>query len=225
MSVRLFDYNYVVQYLPGVKNTVADFLSRMPLPSKDTDEFQNTDEDGKEDMWVAIVEEGICKGIMRDEWNTEQNSDEVMKELSVMITKGTNASPFELMRGRPPMSKDNVGWLKDAKRVEWCPEEVKTNIEKAQDKYKKHYDDIHKCKEFNLCVGDVVRVKSNKHTIKGQKRRYVVSVAECSPFPNALRWDFCTCWLLLEAFENGGRETVTEADGATARLPSTMYLE
>ncbi|KAJ1157085.1 hypothetical protein NDU88_009800 [Pleurodeles waltl] len=57
MSVRLFDYNYVVQYLPGVKNTVADFLSRMPLPSKDTDEFQNTDEDGKEDMWVAIVEE------------------------------------------------------------------------------------------------------------------------------------------------------------------------
>ncbi|KAJ1112908.1 hypothetical protein NDU88_001169 [Pleurodeles waltl] len=59
MSVRLFDYNYVVQYLPGVKNTVADFLSRMPLPSKDTDEFQNTDEDGKEDMWVAIVEEGI----------------------------------------------------------------------------------------------------------------------------------------------------------------------
>ncbi|KAJ1154870.1 hypothetical protein NDU88_007613 [Pleurodeles waltl] len=52
MSVRLFDYNYVVQYLPGVKNTVADFLSRMPLPSNDTDEFQNTDEDGKDDMWV-----------------------------------------------------------------------------------------------------------------------------------------------------------------------------
>ncbi|KAJ1092144.1 hypothetical protein NDU88_005256 [Pleurodeles waltl] len=77
MSVRLFDYNYVVQYLPGVKNTVADFISRMPLPSKDTDEFQNTNEDGKEDMWVAIVEEGICNGIMRDEWNTEQNSDEI----------------------------------------------------------------------------------------------------------------------------------------------------
>ncbi|KAJ1128133.1 hypothetical protein NDU88_006512 [Pleurodeles waltl] len=61
MSVRLFDYNYMVQYLPGVKNTVADFLSRMPLPSKDTDEFQNTDEDGKEDMWVAIVEEGSLR--------------------------------------------------------------------------------------------------------------------------------------------------------------------
>ncbi|KAJ1209164.1 hypothetical protein NDU88_004542 [Pleurodeles waltl] len=88
MSVRLFDYNYVVQYLPGVKNTVADFLSRMPLPSKDTDEFQNSDEDGKDDMWVAIVEESVCNGIMRDEWNTEQNLDEAMKELSVMITKG-----------------------------------------------------------------------------------------------------------------------------------------
>ncbi|KAJ1146193.1 hypothetical protein NDU88_012473 [Pleurodeles waltl] len=88
MSVRLFDYNYVVQYLPGVKNTVADFLSRMPLPSNDTDEFQNSDEDGKDDMWVAIVEEGVCNGIMRDEWNTEQNLDEVMKELSIMITKG-----------------------------------------------------------------------------------------------------------------------------------------
>ncbi|KAJ1178414.1 hypothetical protein NDU88_003660 [Pleurodeles waltl] len=88
MSVHLFDYNYVVQYLPGVKNMVADFLSRMPLPSNDTDEFQNTDEDGKDDMWVAIVEEGVCNGIMRDEWNTEQNLDEALKELSVMITKG-----------------------------------------------------------------------------------------------------------------------------------------
>ncbi|KAJ1143099.1 hypothetical protein NDU88_009410 [Pleurodeles waltl] len=85
MSVRLFDYNYEVQYLPGVKNTVADFLSCMPLPSNDIEEFQNTDEDGKEDMWVAIEEESICKGITRDEWNTEQNLDEVMKELSVMI--------------------------------------------------------------------------------------------------------------------------------------------
>ncbi|KAJ1216459.1 hypothetical protein NDU88_004061 [Pleurodeles waltl] len=74
------------------------------------------------------------------------------------------------MRGRTPMSKDNVGWLKAAKRVEWCPEEVKTNIEKAQDKYKKYYDDIHKCKEVKLCVGDVVRFKSNKHTIKGQSK-------------------------------------------------------
>ncbi|KAJ1216432.1 hypothetical protein NDU88_004034 [Pleurodeles waltl] len=51
MLVRLFDYNYVVQYLPRVKNTVADFLSRIPLLTKDTDE------DDKEDMWVAIVDE------------------------------------------------------------------------------------------------------------------------------------------------------------------------
>ncbi|KAJ1186717.1 hypothetical protein NDU88_003498 [Pleurodeles waltl] len=60
----------------GVKNMVADFLSRMPLPSNDTDEFQNSDEDGKDDMWVAIAEEGVCNGIMRNEWNTEQNLDE-----------------------------------------------------------------------------------------------------------------------------------------------------
>ncbi|KAJ1145150.1 hypothetical protein NDU88_011442 [Pleurodeles waltl] len=32
----------------------------MPLPSNDIEEFQNTDEDGKEDMWVAIVEEGMA---------------------------------------------------------------------------------------------------------------------------------------------------------------------
>ncbi|KAJ1115975.1 hypothetical protein NDU88_004195 [Pleurodeles waltl] len=51
MSVRLFDHNYVVQYLSGVKNTVADFLSCMPLLTKDTDE------DYKEDMWEAIVDE------------------------------------------------------------------------------------------------------------------------------------------------------------------------
>ncbi|KAJ1169105.1 hypothetical protein NDU88_001011 [Pleurodeles waltl] len=70
MLVRLFDYNYVVQYLPGVKNTVADFLSRMPLPAKDTDE------DGKEEIWVAIVNEGICRGITRNEWNAEQYLDE-----------------------------------------------------------------------------------------------------------------------------------------------------
>ncbi|KAJ1083924.1 hypothetical protein NDU88_004079 [Pleurodeles waltl] len=75
MSVRWFDYNYVVQYLPGVKNTVADFLSRMPLLTKDTDE------DEKEDMWVAIEDESICMGITRDEWNTEQDLDEVMQEL------------------------------------------------------------------------------------------------------------------------------------------------
>ncbi|KAJ1192168.1 hypothetical protein NDU88_001480 [Pleurodeles waltl] len=48
----------------------------MPLPSIDIEEFQNTNEDGTEDMGVAIVEEGICKGITRDEWNTERNLDE-----------------------------------------------------------------------------------------------------------------------------------------------------
>ncbi|KAJ1142912.1 hypothetical protein NDU88_009224 [Pleurodeles waltl] len=72
----------MVQYLPGVKSIVADFLSHMPLPSK------NTEEDVKEDVWVAIVDDGICRGITRDEWNTEQDLDEAMKELGVMITKG-----------------------------------------------------------------------------------------------------------------------------------------
>ncbi|KAJ1109292.1 hypothetical protein NDU88_006654 [Pleurodeles waltl] len=66
------------------------------------------------------------------------------------------------MRGRTPMSRDNVGWLKAAKRVEWCPEEVRKNNEKAQDKYKKYFDDIHKSKEIKLCVDDAVRVKSSR---------------------------------------------------------------
>ncbi|KAJ1128345.1 hypothetical protein NDU88_006724 [Pleurodeles waltl] len=97
------------------------------------------------------------------------------------------------MRVRTLMSKDNLGWLKDAKRVEWCPEEVKKNIEKAQDKYKRYFDDVHKSKEIRLYVGDDVRVKS--------KGRYVVMV---SLFSNASR----SCWLHrrdgdIEAFENG----------------------
>ncbi|KAJ1123596.1 hypothetical protein NDU88_002064 [Pleurodeles waltl] len=82
----------------------------------------------------------------------------------------TNASPFELMRGRTPMSKENVGWLKVAKRVELSPEEVKKNIERAQDKYKRYFDDVHKSKEIKLCVGDVARVKTSKHTGKCQSR-------------------------------------------------------
>ncbi|KAJ1114009.1 hypothetical protein NDU88_002249 [Pleurodeles waltl] len=90
------------------------------------------------------------------------------------------------------MSKDNVGWLKAAKRGEWCPEEVRKNIEKAQDKYKRYFDDVHKSKEIKLCVDDVVRVKSRKICSDG------------SPFSNASR-SCCLhgCYGDMEAFENG----------------------
>ncbi|KAJ1154413.1 hypothetical protein NDU88_007165 [Pleurodeles waltl] len=53
--------------------TVRNFLSRMPLPSK------NTEEEMKEDIWVAIVEEAVCRDITRDEWKIEQVVDETLR--------------------------------------------------------------------------------------------------------------------------------------------------
>ncbi|KAJ1150899.1 hypothetical protein NDU88_003686 [Pleurodeles waltl] len=70
----------------------------MPLPSNDIEEFQNTNEDGTEDMWVAIVEEGICKGITRDEWNTEQNLDEPRRKQKRLAPEAQTQSNLEKRR-------------------------------------------------------------------------------------------------------------------------------
>lgn len=35
LSVRLFDYMYDIQYVPGVRNVIANFLSRMPVSTMD----------------------------------------------------------------------------------------------------------------------------------------------------------------------------------------------
>ncbi|KAJ1099681.1 hypothetical protein NDU88_004780 [Pleurodeles waltl] len=128
------------------------------------------------------------------------------------------------MRGRTPMSKDNVGWLKAAKRVEWSPEEVKTNIEKAQDKYKKYYDDIHKCKEVKLGVGDVVRVKSNKHIIKGQSK-FSCPMRVIAVYNNSARLDDGKVWHVSALSLCKSTRVVSETDSRTEMPRSHMWKE
>ncbi|KAJ1081874.1 hypothetical protein NDU88_002047 [Pleurodeles waltl] len=59
MSVKLLDFTSDVQYWPGVKNRVADFLSRMSLPVSDTDEVLDDErcvaglfDDGMEAIYI-----------------------------------------------------------------------------------------------------------------------------------------------------------------------------
>lgn len=52
----------------------------------------------------------------------------------------TGFSPFALMRGREPFTKDNIGWMDSTRHIEWSPKVVKENIIKAQQMYKNNFD-------------------------------------------------------------------------------------
>lgn len=81
LSVRLLDYNYEVQYLPGAKNVVADFLSRLPLP--------NCEDIGgkKEEHYVASINEEF-PSIHRDVWLREYLKDVNLQEVQKFIIDG-----------------------------------------------------------------------------------------------------------------------------------------
>ena len=80
----------------------------------------------------------------------------------------TGQSPFVLMRGRIPISKDNIGWMSGARKVNWSLVEVRKKLKEAHDAYKSYYDRRNNCKPVNISVNDHVRVKlpGIKETVK-----------------------------------------------------------
>ncbi|KAJ1166757.1 hypothetical protein NDU88_007154, partial [Pleurodeles waltl] len=79
---KLLDFTYDVQYWPGVKNRVADFLSRMSLPVSNTDEVLD------DESYVAGLFDDGMEGIDITEWKKGWNKDEQLKEIAYYINKG-----------------------------------------------------------------------------------------------------------------------------------------
>lgn len=82
-SMRLLDYVYDFQYVPGNKNVTADFLSRMSLSLNEVEQ----------DLWsecsVASIlnSEGSCC-IKKEEWMEAYLKDEIMLEVKNKIMNG-----------------------------------------------------------------------------------------------------------------------------------------
>ncbi|KAJ1129419.1 hypothetical protein NDU88_007789 [Pleurodeles waltl] len=81
LSVRLLDYKYEVRYVPGFKNKIADYLSRMPLA--------RTDEEVKEleDCCVADIIQDV-QGITEDEWNKGLDNDVILSKVQMWLCEG-----------------------------------------------------------------------------------------------------------------------------------------
>ena len=62
MPLRLFEYNYKVEYMPGIHNKVADYLSRFPLPI-------TLNHQDAEELSVASIE-GHFECISKEKWDT-----------------------------------------------------------------------------------------------------------------------------------------------------------
>lgn len=82
----------------------------------------------------------------------------------------TGYSPFTIMKGRVPFTKDNQCWLKHSRLSEWSPDCVKENILSHQEKYKKYTDEKCRARKINLKVGDLVKVKLPFKVRKGQSK-------------------------------------------------------
>ncbi|XP_069055957.1 arylsulfatase G isoform X1 [Pleurodeles waltl] len=82
MSVKLLDFTYDVQYWPGVKNKVADFLSRMSLPIKNVDELM-----GEESCVAGLFDEGM-EGIDIMEWKEGWIKYDSLKRIAGYINGG-----------------------------------------------------------------------------------------------------------------------------------------
>ncbi|KAJ1218743.1 hypothetical protein NDU88_006319, partial [Pleurodeles waltl] len=119
MLVRLLDFNYNIQYVPRVKNLVADFFSRMPLhlqSGKDTDIDTFTVDNVLADL----------PGITIEEWEQAQVQDDIVIIVSEYIKNGgpkktpfRNVKPGEAgKKGKeiiPERKECKFDWLMDWK--------------------------------------------------------------------------------------------------------------
>ncbi|KAJ1127143.1 hypothetical protein NDU88_005546, partial [Pleurodeles waltl] len=72
----LMEYNFSVEYVPGPKNTVADFLSRASVDSGD---------DSDDDCVINWVRE---MGITEDEWKSAAEQDYDRVKLEEFVVRG-----------------------------------------------------------------------------------------------------------------------------------------
>ncbi|KAJ1178420.1 hypothetical protein NDU88_003666 [Pleurodeles waltl] len=89
LSFRVLDYVYEVEYLPGKRNKVADYLSRSPLP------FQATEDCEWNEYSVAIAnvvedDQANLEGdvINEMEWISAYNSDEDLQKIMGCVRNG-----------------------------------------------------------------------------------------------------------------------------------------
>lgn len=81
MNLKLLDFTYEVEYLPGKRNQVADYLSISPLP------YETPERTDWDDFNVAFVYDSTS-AITKDEWDSEYSHDEVLGKAASFITQG-----------------------------------------------------------------------------------------------------------------------------------------
>lgn len=81
LSMRLQDFVYKVQYVPGAKNVIADILSRLPIPLREVDQNPWND---------CCVAEMFSEShaLRKDEWELEVSKDEILKLVKDRISNG-----------------------------------------------------------------------------------------------------------------------------------------
>lgn len=82
----------------------------------------------------------------------------------------TGYSPFKILRGRDPFTKDNIAWKKRTVQSKWSPDIVRRNLEDAQRTYMDHYNKRRTVKEKSLERGEWVRVRLAQLQRKGESR-------------------------------------------------------
>lgn len=85
MSPKLLEFNYNVEYVPGKKNLIADYLSRAPLPLQENNYAEWND------LNIAIVHDhsnAASDAISNGEWNEEYRNDNILNDLATYVVKG-----------------------------------------------------------------------------------------------------------------------------------------
>ncbi|KAJ8048227.1 hypothetical protein HOLleu_00459 [Holothuria leucospilota] len=83
-ATRLLNYNYSVEYKPGRLNTVADALSRLPLPTSSDTNYHNYEEDTESVCLLTFS----CQSVSEDKLHTAILHDNVYSKVSEYVVHG-----------------------------------------------------------------------------------------------------------------------------------------
>lgn len=113
---------------------------------------------------MGSVQAVICAG---RNWETELRN--TLWAYRITPTN-TGYSPFKILRGREPFTKDNVAWKQRTIVSKWSPAVVHHNLEKAQRVYIEHFNKRRNVKDTSLERGEWVRVKLAQLKKKGDSK-------------------------------------------------------
>lgn len=82
----------------------------------------------------------------------------------------TGYSPFKILRGRDPFTRDNIAWKQRTTQSKWSPAMVRRNLERAQEIYTNHFNKRRSVKKTSLEEGEWVRIRKAQLQRKGESR-------------------------------------------------------